>query len=135
MYKHVLIPVELHTDTDYGRTLRIAKMLSLPDGKITLLHVVEPIPVYAQSYIVPDFEDRSLTGAREELAKLAKELAVENTAVELGSAGRSIVDWADKNDADCIVISSHKPGLSNLFLGSTATWVVKHSPLALHVLR
>ena len=37
--------------------------------------------------------------------------------------------------ADCIVIGSHKPGLIDYLLGSTAARVVRHAPCAVHVLR
>ncbi len=36
---------------------------------------------------------------------------------------------------DCIVIGSHKPGLSDYLLGSTAARVVRHAPCAVHVYR
>jgi len=36
---------------------------------------------------------------------------------------------------DLIVIASHRPGLKDYFLGSTAGRVVRHSPCAVHVIR
>ena len=52
-----------------------------------------------------------------------------------GHSGRSIVDVAKDIHADCIVIGSHKPGLIDYLLGSTAARVVRHAPCAVHVLR
>jgi nucleotide-binding universal stress UspA family protein len=52
-----------------------------------------------------------------------------------GHAGRGIVEYADANDVDCIIIASHRPGLQNLFLGSTANRVVHHAKCTVHVLR
>ncbi|SLN48605.1 universal stress protein [Pseudooctadecabacter jejudonensis] len=135
MYNHILIPVDLGAQTDYAQAATVARALLAPKGRLTLLHVIEPIPIYAQSYIVPDFETSTRDAARTAMNDLAQSLGVQNTAIVIGSAGRSIVTWAQENDADCIVIASHTPGLSNIVMGSTATWIVKHSPTALHVLR
>ena len=52
-----------------------------------------------------------------------------------GHASRAIMDYAHDNDCDCIVIASHKPGLEDYFLGSTAARVVRHSRCNVHVLR
>ncbi len=52
-----------------------------------------------------------------------------------GHSGRSIIDQATEMGADCIVLGSHKPGLIDYLLGSTAARVVRHAPCAVHVLR
>jgi nucleotide-binding universal stress UspA family protein len=52
-----------------------------------------------------------------------------------GHSGRSIIDVAVQKNADCIVIGSHKPGLIDYLLGSTAARVVRHAPCNVHVLR
>ncbi len=52
-----------------------------------------------------------------------------------GHSARTIIDYANEHDIDCIVIGSHKPGLSDYFLGSTASRVVRHAPCAVHVQR
>ncbi|WP_170501927.1 universal stress protein, partial [Ruegeria atlantica] len=36
---------------------------------------------------------------------------------------------------DCIVLASHKPGMKDFFLGSTAALVVRHARCSVHVLR
>jgi nucleotide-binding universal stress UspA family protein len=52
-----------------------------------------------------------------------------------GHIGRTIADYAAEAAVDCIVIGSHRPGLTDYFLGSTAARVVRHAPCAVHVLR
>jgi nucleotide-binding universal stress UspA family protein len=52
-----------------------------------------------------------------------------------GHSGRTILDWADKHGVDCIIIASHRPGMQDLLLGSTATTVVRHARCAVHVIR
>jgi nucleotide-binding universal stress UspA family protein len=55
--------------------------------------------------------------------------------IVLGHAARSIVEYAENNNVDCIVIASHQPGFSDIFLGSTAAHVVRHAKCAVHVVR
>ena len=64
-----------------------------------------------------------------------KDLANVTAVVVKGHSGRTIIDVAAEKSADCIVIGSHKPGLIDYLLGSTAARVVRHAPCAVHVLR
>ena len=56
-------------------------------------------------------------------------------AVVSGHAGRTILDFAGEQGIDCIVMNSHRPDLTDYFLGSTAARVVRHARCAVHVLR
>lgn len=133
MYKHILMPIELGTKAE--ETLAKARCLLAEGGKITLLHVVEPIPNYVAPYMPPNIYTESMEGAREKLAARAQELGLSDTALLQGPVGRGIVEWATENAADCIVLASHQPALSDIFLGSTAAWVVRHAQCAVLVLR
>ncbi len=135
MYKHILVPVEIGEAKAYEDAKSVAAELLDDGGKITLFHSIEPIPTYVTTYIPPEISTRSKDEAQQQLEKMAGALETDNTALAYGSAGRSIVDWADKNDADCVIIKSHKPEFSDLFLGSTAAWVVRHAQTNVHVLR
>ena len=52
-----------------------------------------------------------------------------------GHTAQTILNYAHENDIDCVVIGSHKPGLTDFFLGSTAARVVRHCRCAVHVQR
>lgn len=135
MYNHILLPVEIAGPEDYNRAYEVASVLLADGGKITILTAFEPVPTYVTTYIPPDFEAESRVGVQEKLDALAARLGNSNTAMVFGSAGRSIVDWADANNVDCIVMASHSPVFSDLFLGSTAALVVRHAKTSVHVLR
>ena len=47
----------------------------------------------------------------------------------------AIAEMAEKSAADLIVINSHRPGVQDYFLGSTASRVVRRAPCAVMVLR
>ena len=135
MYTHILLPVAIDTDVDLTKVGQVASSLLSEGGKMTLFHAVEPIPSYVDSYIPPDFQMRSRTKAKERLDELAVRIGVEHSVVEFESAGRAIVRWAEQNGVDCIVMASHRPAFSDIVLGSTAAWVVRHAKMSIHVLR
>ncbi len=135
MYENVLVPVSFDEGRDATGALQIAEAIRSETGKITLLHVMEEVPGYALTYIPQDFHDNAQKSIAEELAKIAGDTKNTEIRVVDGHSGRTIVDYAEDNGVDCIVIASHRPGMQNLLLGSTATQVVRHAKCAVHVLR
>lgn len=135
MYKHVLVPIALEHGSGFSKALELARLLTGPDGKISAVTVIEPIPGFARQYL-PEGGTEERFGRN--LAKLQEIVAgagdIDTKIVE-GHPGRRIVDHATTIGADCIVISSHRPGMQDYFLGSTAGRVVRHSPCAVHVMR
>jgi len=56
-------------------------------------------------------------------------------AVRTGRSYSSILDVADEKEAELIIIASHRPGLQDYFLGSTASKVVRHAKCSVLVVR
>lgn len=135
MYSNILVPIALDNEDDRtAQALDIAKSLSAEGATITLLHVEEAMPSYAISYISADILSATRKGIETELARLAAEVGA-NSVVISGHSGRSILDYAEEQGSDLIVIASHRPGMQTLLLGSTATHVVRHANCSVHVLR
>jgi nucleotide-binding universal stress UspA family protein len=135
MYAHVLVPISFDEDRDAAGAVEVARRLAGADGRITLLHVMEQIPAYAISYMPPEYLQESREAIMTELGEMADKLPNATGRAVDGHSGRTILDWAEENDADCIVIASHRPGMQDLLLGSTASQVVRHAPCAVHVVR
>lgn len=136
MYKHILVPVVFDHNASVEPAVAVSRKLMSDDAKMTLLHVVEQPPSYAATMIPPKVFEESVEHARTEIKKLSEGAAKgANPVVITGHASRAIMDYAHDNDCDCIVIASHKPGLEDYFLGSTAARVVRHSRCNVHVLR
>lgn len=135
MYGSILIPVVLDDAKGVARSFEAAKLLADSGAKFTVLHVVEAIPAYAAMEVSSAILESVFDDARAELAELAKGLEGGEFFVIRGHAGRSIVDFAEENGVDCIVMRSHKPGLENWFIGSTADRVVRHAKCSVHVIR
>lgn len=135
MYKNILIPVALdNEDGRVARAVTIAKALADAGAKITLLHVMEAVPSYAISYISSDVLADTRKGIIAEMNRLADAAGASGKVIE-GHSGRSILDFAEEDKSDLIVIASHSPGMQTLLLGSTATHVVRHAQCSVHVLR
>ncbi|MFP4326721.1 MAG: universal stress protein [Paracoccaceae bacterium] len=135
MYSHILVPISFDDDRDAAGAVDVAKVLAEKGGKVTLIHVMEKIPGYAISYMPQDYLREARAAVEEELAQMAAGLENGQGLVVEGHSGRTIVDWAEENGVDLIVIASHRPGMQNLLLGSTATQVVRQAPCAVHVIR
>lgn len=135
MYKHVLVPISFDEDRDAAGAMDVAKLLVDAKGHITLLHVMEQIPSYAISYMPESYLVESRQAIQAELSDMAAKLPNAQGLVIDGHSGRTILDWAGENDVDCIVIASHRPGMQDLLLGSTAHQVVRHAECAVHVVR
>ncbi|MEP2718055.1 universal stress protein [Pseudophaeobacter sp.] len=135
MYHNILVPISFDPDRDVSAPLKLAQLLATPEGKITLLHVVEQIPSYAISYMPVEYMAQARNALQEELEALAQTLPNATGLVIEGHSGRSILDWAEQNNPDLVIMASHRPGMQDLLLGSTAAQVVRHAACAVHVVR
>jgi universal stress protein A len=126
MYKHILFATDLTEDTDYlvekVRTLR-----GLTGAKLSLVHVVEPLPGYSYAYLgIEDIEGQLIEEAKQSLEKLGEKLNVAkgDIFVEVGPTKTKILKISTDVNADLIMCGSHgRHGLS-LLLGSTANAIL-----------
>lgn len=135
MYKHILVPISFDQDRDAQGAIDIANTLAAEGAQISLVHVIEQVPGFAAAYVPPDFLTKQRARVEEDLEALASKVENATPVVISGHAGRSLIDWSAAHDVDCIVIASHRPGMQDLLLGSTAAKVVRHAGCAVHVLR
>ncbi|WP_425091779.1 universal stress protein [Tropicimonas sp. S265A] len=135
MYKNIIVAIALDHSPDTGKALNVAKLLAADGASITALNVIEDIPTYAANHIPQTHLASRLPEAKAELkAELGGVKGVTPVVVS-GHAGRAIIEYATQQGADCIVIASHRPGLQDFFIGSTASRVVRYAKCAVHVLR
>jgi len=135
MYNKVLVPVSLDESDTVDQAFAIAQHLAADGAEIHVIHVVESIP----AYFTTEIPQQILVDRRNELTaaltEVAKKIDGAIPHVMTGSPGIMIVEYAKKIEADCIVIASHRPGLQDYFLGSTAARVVRHAQCPVHVVR
>jgi universal stress protein F len=136
MYRNVLVPIAFHGASDDGAAaLAAARSLCAPGGRITLLHVLEEMPQHIANYLPDHYRHEMRAAAETGLAQLARPVPGAVTAVAEGRAAPAILDHAQAGHADCIVIASHRPGMQDWLIGSTAAQVVRHARCSVLVLR
>ena len=135
MFKNILIPVALDHDIEICETIAVARRLLTKGGKITLVGVVEQIPSYVAEYATIRPGANLQDNVRDKLRAIAEGQDNFEVAVMSGKPGVVIADLAETTSADLIVIGSHRPGVEDYFLGSTASRVVRRAPCAVMVLR
>ena len=135
MYKKVLVPVALDHSHSFKAALDVARLLSDDGAVVTVLNVIDKMANNVDEYLP---ESHSKVRISEVETELKAELGGVLDAIPVvisGRAGSAIVDYAVEFEFDCIVITSHRPGLTDYFLGSTAARVVRHAPCSVHVIR
>lgn len=143
MGKQVLVPVD---DSDRSKEALAFAVENYPDATITALHVVDPGSFPAggfESGVTTDIEQLRDTKEKhaEELLETLREHAADlgadiETATDTGKPARTIVEYADDNDVDLVVVGSHgRTGASRVLLGSVAETVVRRSSVPVTVVR
>lgn len=143
MARRILVPIDGSSKAREGLEYALS---TYPDEKITVLHVMTP-------YETGDPEDQALpqelaeqwhdqareraTDILDEAHALANEYGVEiSTALEVGEAWRTIVDYTEENGIDHVIMGSHgRTDDAPLPLGSVAERVMRRSPVLVSIVR
>lgn len=132
-YSHILVATDFsdHSASVGQRALDIAGRYG---AALTLLHVVESLPIVDSTYgpVMPfeiDLTDQLVEAARQRMLRQGGELGVAEASrlIELGSPKLEIVRVAQERGVDLIVLGSHGRHGVKLLLGSTASSVIHHA--------
>lgn len=112
-------------------------------GEITLLHVIDPIEAgYSATASVPGYSEEWYEHQTEEAEALFEDVIETldgedvTTDIVVGRPSRTIVEYAEENDIDHIVMGSHgRSGVTRILLGSVAEAVVRRSPVPVTIVR
>lgn len=135
MYANILIPVALDHEALVPEKLALARRLAAPGAQITLLTVLESIPGFVAEFVTVQSENHLEAAIRGKLEAVAGDAGDVACAVVRGKPGVEITRFAEARQCDMIVIGSHRPGLQDYFLGSTAARVVRRAHCSVIVLR
>lgn len=136
MFRSILVAVDMAQAQKATPMIETARLLLGGQGRIILCNVVETISVYELPEFTTEMQAGYVREARERLSDIARDAGVETDVdVRLGHAANTIIDIARERAVDAIVLGSHKPGLQDYFLGSTAGRVVRHAHCSVLVLR
>ena len=132
-YQHILIAADFsnHSQLVCDKARQIAER---NNAKLSICHIVEDFPITDFAYepmisVDIDMRDALLESANKQTLALADNLniAVDNQWVQFGSPNHDIVQIAQENDVDLIVVGSHGRHGIQLLLGSTANGVLHHA--------
>ena len=135
MYRKIIVPIAMDQLEHGEKTLERAQSLLDDGGEIILLNVVEDLNAYAQGYMIVDFPlevmEESRKQATQTLTDLKEKHAVNGRVeIRIGGAAGVINTFAEEEKADLVIIASHRPGLIDYFIGSTASRVASHCTCA-----
>lgn len=136
MYQTILVPVDITDVGKAGVMLETARKLGGANAEIVLTHIVDEIPSYIAAQVPGGYGGPATREAKETLSRLAGETGGNvEIDVRMGNPAQGILQVAEERGADTIVIASHRPGLEDYFLGSTAARVVRHAKCTVIVIR
>ena len=132
-YQHILLAVDFSEQClEIG--LRAKDLSERYHAKLSIVHVADNLPIIdsMDGQIMPfnfDLNNELMQLAKQHLANVAAKLdiAEENQWLVIGSPKLEIVNLAEANNVDLIVVGSHgRHGLA-LLLGSTANGILHHA--------
>ncbi len=142
MVEHVLVPID---GSDQAWSALEHALQEHPDDEIHLLHVINPMEgVYASDAMGGDYwagwydaaeerAERLFEEARDRAGDRADDLVTDQ---ETGAPARTIVEYAEEQDVDHIVIGSHgRSGVSRVLLGSVAEAVARRATVPVTIVR
>jgi len=127
MFSNVLVAVDFEHEGVGEHLVKLGRHLADKGGKVTLLHVVQSMPEYISIQAPGDVMERYSKDAEGRLATLAS-AGADDSVTAHGHPANTILDEARRLGCDAIVVGSHRPGLADYLLGSTAARVVRHAP-------
>ncbi len=134
--KKVLVALDILRSGGCGNCIKTArKIADAFEAQLIFLHVLSPFPGFVSAEIPSGVHKKRLSQAREELRKLAAHDESCGVVVREGAPAAIILEHASEIGADLIVLDSHDPDLTNYFLGSVASRVVRHAHCSVHIVR
>jgi universal stress protein F len=135
MYSRIIVPIAMDHLEHGEKVLERAKSLLDEGGEIILLNVVEDLNAYAQGYMIVDFPLEMMEASRSHAKKTLSELMEKHSIngqveIRIGGAAGVINAFAEEAEGDLVIIASHRPGLIDYFIGSTASRVASHCKCA-----
>lgn len=136
MFKNILVPIDTGHVVEGKSIIDLAVQHAADDAKITLLNVVEDIPNWAAVNLPADLIDKSIETVQSELKAIATSSGIKmDVEVRTGHSYNTILDVAEEKNIDLIIVASHRPGLQDYLMGSTAAKVVRHATCSVLVVR
>jgi nucleotide-binding universal stress UspA family protein len=139
MYDNVLLPTDgsesMESVVDHAIELAKAHDATLHALYVANTASLSDLPMESSWENVSAALRKQGQAAIEDVEAKAGDLLVESTILE-GSPSKEIVDYAEENDIDVVVMGTHgRSGVDRLLLGSVAERVLRSSPAPVLAIR
>ncbi|MDJ0612343.1 MAG: universal stress protein [Rhizobiaceae bacterium] len=136
MFKRVLIPVDIAHTEKAAEMVEAAKRVANDETQFVIASIIHSVPALAELSVPQEYFDMAEEEARKTLTVIAKENGLDaKIELRVGQPANDILTMQKELDIDLVIIGSHKPGLQDYFLGSTASRVVRHAQCPVLVMR
>ncbi len=139
MFRNILIPVDLEAEAPLERAITAVRGLADKSAIVRFQHVVYSTPALVSQFLPQDFEQKATVECLNRLkeAVRAEDLGDLTTdfIITHGVVYDEILQLAEDEGTDLIVLSSHQPGVKDYLLGSNAARVVRHAKCTVMILR
>ena len=136
MYRVILLPIDPAHGERVDAMLAAAAALRGPNSRIVSIHVVPEPPTSLSLGLPLETFSAEVSDARATVEALIAGAGL-GASVEVmsGDPDDAILEAARAIRADLIIIGSHRPGLEDYLLGSTAARIVRHAKCSVFVIR
>jgi nucleotide-binding universal stress UspA family protein len=140
MVDRILVPIDRSEQAQRACQFVVEEF---PEATLVLLHVINPAEAgFSAQSSLPSFSEEWYEKEQEEADRLFEDIerelgdATAEHVVEVGTPTNVIIDYADDNDIDHIVMGSHgRDGVTRILLGSVAETVVRRASVPVTVTR
>lgn len=140
MKKRILIPIDLEHEPVFDRLFATALEFLDPDtSEIMLLTIVPQLHLGYFPSIEHRYMQKLIAETQRRLDALGHERLGDGynwqVQVEAGDPKKRIINSADAQNVQLIVLASHNPRNSDIIFGSVAAYVVRHAHQSVLVVR
>ncbi|MFB6073971.1 MAG: universal stress protein [Haloarculaceae archaeon] len=141
MAKHILVPVD---DSPLAEHALEYAATEHPEAELIVLHAIdaaEAAHTTTTGGVVPEYWEQWFEDQQDDAERLfdrARDIVGRDveTVTVTDNPARAVVQYAEDNDVNQIVMGSHgRQGVSRMLLGSVAETVVRRSPVPVTVVR
>lgn len=142
MYKNIVIPVDLADQKNsYKAVFQPAlNFVHAFGSKIHLVHIISDFGMQMiEDYLPKHWKNDQMDKYNKQFDKIINQYIPSNVDVTAhiarGAIYDKVINYAEANEADLIIISAVRPQLRDYMLGPNASKIVRHSSVSVLVVR
>lgn len=140
MFKNIIVPIDIAHRSSWQQAIPEGiQMATASGGRLTILTVVREVTSMFEARYLSFMLEKAMSDARFELSTIVSQhpagLVPVGQSVRFGGIGREILTEATEQDADLILMASHRPEMRDHLIGPNAAHVARYAKCSVLVLR